>query len=188
MKSKKSKAKRTWKRYVVLESGHFIDLWDEEMDSMFCNSTCQKDYFIRNKKLYCKYSYEELDDWYADIGAITHWESETRCLGKIKYASDYMLTIVNNCWLCNDTTQCILTVTTPNAESTYDIKVTERINKELFKNVTKIYVDKYIKKSKSNETFILTPYKDSWFKPKIMSWLKKEVIKEFDKDKEIAFC
>lgn len=102
-KKKKPNNQKTWKQYVVMENGTFYDLLSEEWGSMLYGSSEQKDFFIKNKKLYCKSSYEVCDDWYADIGAITHWENNTSCLGKIKCASNNIDTIINNCYL-NQTT------------------------------------------------------------------------------------
>lgn len=41
-----------------------------------------------DSKLYLIHEYEVVDDWYADIGAISHYEKHKQYVGKIVYASD----------------------------------------------------------------------------------------------------
>ena len=41
-----------------------------------------------DNKLYFIHSYEEIDDWYADTGYITHFEKYKEYVGKIIFESD----------------------------------------------------------------------------------------------------
>lgn len=82
------KKKNKLKRYLLLEN-QIIDM------SSTLNYE-ELDYYITNSgTLYQKHSFEIVDDWYADIGYITHTKHVRKKIGKVLFASDNVETIIN---------------------------------------------------------------------------------------------
>ena len=128
------------------------------------NKPYQKDYYIRNKVLYCKHSYEELDDWYADIGAVTHWESYRQRLGKVKYASNNMLTIVNNCFINNNNVKIM------DSEGNIINNMNGRLTPDAFKSAAKIQLTVPSTKRRVGSVTTMNLGRDEWYDKKKPSW------------------
>lgn len=74
--------KRQYYDYYVLKNGKKIDTIDIAVDEVIDGSNYST-YYMLGDKLYCIIKYQELDDYYCDIGAITHTEAIRLCLGKV---------------------------------------------------------------------------------------------------------
>ena len=64
----------------------------DTLQLMFENmhSSCMQDIRVSNKtkRVYSVISFEVKDDWYADTGAITHYEKVEHYMGTLVYSSD----------------------------------------------------------------------------------------------------
>lgn len=68
-----------YKNYIITKFKGKYRLYDvlaiEMEDFMNSYNGHHKIVIDKQQKVYHKYEYEEVDDWYADIGAITHTEN-----------------------------------------------------------------------------------------------------------------
>lgn len=156
--------KKKWKRYVVLSSGKLYDIWDQEIAAMFDTSYIKSYYITKSNRLCCKTEWDEVDDWFADIGYITHGEIARNYLGKVKYASNNMLTILNNCYLNN----CLIYF---DQNPEVGVEMVNKLSEKEFKNVVKIVLNnnKYYK----DNARIFTKHPDLWWGTKLY-WTERE--------------
>ena len=73
-------------KYIIVKKKkhyHIIDTFFKEVTDLNTRITVYK-----NNKVYETYYYDEVDDWFADIGAITHTEKIKIYLGKLIFESD----------------------------------------------------------------------------------------------------
>ena len=165
------KKKNNYKRYVVVNTKKagliFYDIWDEEIQHYFSNTYASYS-ITKDKRLYVKVEYEEVDDWYADLGYITHTEKFRQYLGKVKYASNNMLTILNNCYLNN----CLLYFS-QNPEIGFEM--IDKLDEKTFKNVVKIKLNS--KKLHKDKVRTFTKLPDEWYaawRGKGLYWTERE--------------
>lgn len=77
------------KQYVIVKKNnryHLRDIFFEELNESYGanNVSFRK---TKDNKLYIKVTREVLDEWYADIGKITHQEHDNIYIGKIVFES-----------------------------------------------------------------------------------------------------
>ena len=78
------------KQYKVIKYKNtykLIDILPIEMDISFRGES-NEIHVTKDKKVYLVHHYEVVDDWYADIGYVTHFEKSKEYLGRLVFESD----------------------------------------------------------------------------------------------------